>query len=139
MRTGLRAATGPLTIVLLLGLSGCDGSEDPIGRFEWSELPTAPVSEYSIAEPFGAEIAFIGEFNTPTACFRVSPQFERQGSTGTLRIRAQLTDRDNCEQAVSSYRYQGLLRGLSGVTELRVRHEVSGEDPSEFVHDLTIS
>lgn len=139
MRIGLRTTAGLSAIALMLGLSGCDDSEDAIGRFEWSELPSAPVTEYSSATAFGAEVAFIGELNTPTACFGVTPHYQQAGASGTLRIRASLTDRQDCEQSPRSYRYQGLLRGLAGVAELRVRHEVEGEETSEFVHDLTAS
>ncbi|HEX2166439.1 MAG TPA: hypothetical protein VHG09_04300 [Longimicrobiales bacterium] len=137
MKMGLRATAGLSAIVLLLGLSGCEDSEDAIGRFEWSELPTAPVDEYSSADVFATAVAFIGEFNTPTGCYRVTPAYEQSGASGTLRIRAGLTDRDDCGQEVTSYRYQGLLQGLGGVTELRVRHEIEGEETNEFVHDLT--
>ena len=139
MRIEMRAAAGVSAIGLMLVLSACDSSEDAIGRFEWSELPSAPVTEYSSAETFGTEVAFLGEFNTPTACFRVTPLYQESGTSGTLRIRAVLTDQPNCGQSVTSYRYQGMLRGLDGVTELRVRHEVEGEGTSEFVHDLTAS
>jgi hypothetical protein len=139
MRLGRRAAAGLSAISLMLGVSGCDsfGPGETIGQFEWSELPNAPVTEFSSAETFGSEIVFLGEFNTPTSCFRVTPQYDEAGATGTLRIRSVLVNQPNCGQSVTSFRYQGQLRDMDGITELRVRHEVEGEQSSEFVHDLT--
>lgn len=138
MRIG-RCATAVLAAVtLLLGSSACDtfGPGDKLGQFEWGEIDTGPVTETSDVEVIGQEILFIGEFNTPTSCFRLSPDYRESGSVGTLRVRALTENRSNCVQETASFRYQGLLRGITRINELRVRHEIEGLQATEFIHPV---
>lgn len=122
-----------------LVLGGCDalGPADILGQFEWSELPDTPVNEQVEATLFGVDVPFLGQLNTPTACYAIVPDVQDNGASLTLRIFVNGSDRSaGCEERSSSFRYQGLLRGVTRATELRVLHIVEGVGTTEFVLPL---
>jgi hypothetical protein len=124
---------------IAFSLAACDvvGPEDTLGQFEWGELETGPVEEYAIAERFGSEVVVLGELNAPTACYRLEADASKSGSRATLTIDVATTTSPNCAERIGSYRYSALLRGLDGIDELRVVHNVAGGETTEYIIPLT--
>ncbi|HEX6134122.1 MAG TPA: hypothetical protein VFZ24_09165 [Longimicrobiales bacterium] len=124
-------------LALCLAVVGCDtlGPSDPLGRFDWAELEQTS-AEASQFTQIGLDVLLIGDINTPTSCFRLSPDYQASGTTATLRIRALATNRTGCSAQPTTYRYNATLRNLEGMTDLRVVHDVEGEQPREYNHSL---
>jgi hypothetical protein len=134
-------APGVLAILLVLPvLSGCDTfSPETLGTFTWSELEGGPVEELSTFAAIGTDVLVLGELNTPTACFSLSPDLQESSSRLTLRIEARNRETPNCAQRIGSYRYEAQLNGLDvGTYELIIVHDVPG-NRTEFRHSLIIS
>lgn len=135
MRNGRTVTLGAIALLL----AACDvvGPEDTLGQFEWGELENGPVEEYAIAERFGSEVVVLGELNAPTACYRLEADASKSGSRATLTIDVATTTSPNCAERIGSYRYSALLRGLDGIDELRVVHDVAGGERTEHIISLT--
>lgn len=137
MRNARRAA---LAIAAVLTAGGCDavGPGETLGQFEWSELDDGPVNEFSDFTVIGREIVLLGELNTPTPCYRLRADVAKTSSRITVRIDGTSTGSPNCGEETGSFRYSGLLRDVQGFDELRVIHDITGGETTEFVHDLTV-
>lgn len=124
---------------IALSLAACDvvGPEETLGQFEWGEVETGPVEEFSDFALFGAEVVVLGELNAPSACYRLEPDVVKSGSRVTLTIDVRSSTSPNCADRTGSYRYSALLRRLNGIDELRVIHKVQGGETTEFIHSLT--
>ena len=125
-----------------LAVGGCDafGPGDMLGQFEWAELPETPVEESAEATLIGTEVPFLGQLNTPTACFEIEPDVRDNGDVIVLRILVNDSDRSTgCEERATSFRYQGLLRRVTRATELRVQHVVEGVGTTEFELPLDVT
>lgn len=134
-------ALGALGLLLMLPLlSGCDTLTGPetLGNFSWSEIEGGPVEAFADYAAFGRDVLVLGEFNTPTACFRLNPHLTESASRLTLRIEARSTQTPNCANRVGSFRYEATLNALdTGTYALVIIHDVQG-DLSEFEHTLII-
>lgn len=128
-------------LALLIPLSGCDSLTGPktLGAFSWAEIEGGPVDEMSDFVALGREVLVIGEFNTPTACYSLSPHLTESRSRLTLRVEARTTQTPNCAQRIGSYRYEVFLNSLdNGSYDLIIIHDVQGGDRSEFEHSFVI-
>ena len=131
---------GVLAVLVLLTLSGCDTfAPETLGSFTWSELEGGPVEEMSTFTAIGRDVLVLGELNTPTACYSLSPDLNETSARLTLRIEARNRDSPNCAQRVGSFRYDAQLNGLdNGTYDLIVVHDIGG-NRTEFEHQLVIS
>jgi hypothetical protein len=131
---------GVLAVLVLLTLSGCDTfAPETLGSFTWSELEGGPVEEMSTFTAIGRDVLVLGELNTPTACYSLSPDLTETSARLTLRIEARNRDSPNCAQRVGSFRYDAQLNGLdNGTYDLIVVHDIGG-NRTEFEHQLVIS
>ena len=136
MRNGRRNLVALSAIALSLAACDVVGPEDTLGQFEWGELENGPVEEYAVAERFGDEVVVLGELNAPTACYKLEPDASKSGSRVTLTIDVTTTTSPNCADRTGSYRYSALLRGLDGIDELRVVHDVAGGETTEYIISL---
>src|SRR5690606_3337522 len=102
--------TPGLTMMILAGSlasAGCDalGPEEKLGEFTWEELAGAPITEQVEIVKVGSEILFLGQLNTPTACYRIEPLFDDNGTSVTMHIRVLENIRTGCGDRESAYRY----------------------------------
>lgn len=127
------------TLVCVLA-AGCEvlGPADTLGQFEWVELPS-PAAESSQFSKIGRDVVLLGTVNTTASCFELKPTYTESGSTATLRVRAARTNRPGCGDGATTYQYEGFLRSVEDMTELRIIHDVEGEGSREYTHDLTLS
>jgi hypothetical protein len=98
-----------------------------LDEFEYGELTHGTEISTSIdAQGFSSEVIFVGQFNTPDPCFRITGRVEHSGSNVTLRLTADRT-RTGCENILGAFRYAGAIRGLSpGTYQFRIVHEFPG-------------
>ena len=138
MKNGTNAL-GALGLLLLL--SACDTvtGPDTLGSFTWTEIEGGgTVEAFADFAAFGSDVLVLGEFNTPTACFRLTPHLTETASRLTLRVEARSTQTPNCADRTGAFRYEATLNGLdSGTYALVIVHDVQG-NLSEFEHTLNI-
>lgn len=138
MKNGPRAILTAAATALAAAACGITGTDedDLIGRFEWYELEGEPAEEFSEVVPAGRDILVLGEFGTPTACYRLTPSVQTSGSRIDLTITASPSSSQNCGDREGAYRYDGQIVWPEGTDELRVVHAVSGGSTTEHVHSL---
>jgi hypothetical protein len=138
MKNGTNAL-GALGLLLLL--SACDTvtGPDTLGSFTWTEIEGGgTVEAFADFAAFGSDVLVLGEFNTPSACFRLTPHLTESSTRLTLRIEARTTQTPNCADRVGAFRYEATLNGIeNGTYALVIVHDVQG-DLSEFEHTLNI-
>ena len=136
----MRNGRGSIVLMgaIALSLAACDvvGPEETLGSFAWGEVENGPVEEFSDFSRFGAEVVVLGRLNAPTACYRLEPDVSKSGARVTLTVRVNTTTSPNCADRTGSYEYNGTLRGLNGIDELRVVHNVQGGETTEYIHSL---
>jgi hypothetical protein len=129
------------SMLVLLAVAGCGVTEpNPLEDFRWIAVENADeVTEGIDAAPFFGDINVLGQFKTPTLCFNVDSDFERNGSTLTIRVTARPSNATNCQRTPGGYRYTAVLRRLgSGTYTLRVVHAVSGAAEREFTETVEL-
>jgi hypothetical protein len=138
MRNGTNALG---TLGLLFLLSGCDTLTGPetLGAFSWAEIEGGgTVEAFADFAAFGRDVLILGEFNTPTACFRLTPHLTESATRLTLRIEARTTQTPNCADRTGAFRYEATLNGIdNGTYALVIVHDVQG-NLTEFEHSLII-
>lgn len=118
---------------------GCSEITAPrlITTFEWGEVedPETVVEGISSTVALG-DFFLSGQFQTPSRCFELRPEFERSDSRLTVRIVAGPTASPNCDQNTGGFRYTASITNLEfGTYDLRVVHEATG---GEFRESVTI-
>lgn len=131
-------AAAALACVVAAGCDSVLGNEQTLGRFEWVELPS-PAAETSQFSKFGRDVVLLGTVNTTASCYELQPNYSESGSTATLRVRAVRTNRPSCAEGATTYQYEGFLRDVDDMATLRIIHDVEGETPREYIHDLTVT
>ncbi len=137
-----RNRVAPLMAVLLLAVSGCSLSTEPVvfQDFQWIALENAnQVVEGMDAAVFAGDVALLGQMKTPTLCFRLSGRLERGDKTLTVRVTAEPNNSQTCGNAPGGYQYTAAIRGLdSGEYTLNVVHAVSGATDKQYSKTLVI-
>lgn len=140
MLTGFRSFVA--VAALACAAAGCDlvTDPDPLEDFQWAELTHGEtVDERVDVTVVPGEIFILGELNTPTACYSLTADFDKNGSRLLLRISARSTNTPNCQPILGAYRYTAVLRHLNrGTYEFTVEHDVGGGDTREFTESVTI-
>lgn len=131
----------PLAFLTLAGIAlamnGCGISEpsELLGDFDWLELEGVEATETSdIAVLGGNMVIFVGEFSTPTACYKLVPEARSKGATATLTIAARLMKSSTCAERAGAYRYQGSMQVRGDARELKVIHKVEDGESTEHLH-----
>jgi hypothetical protein len=133
--------TAVLTGLFALAV-GCDlvTDPDPLEEFHWGPVENgAELTEGMDAVGVFGEIQMLGQIRTPTLCYGLEPDFERDGHKLTLRVTAESTDAPNCAEEPGGFRYTGVLRHLDGGTyEFRAIHIVPELGTQEFTVNITL-
>lgn len=129
------------TVVALWVAAGCSAVTDPveIDEFRWSPLAD-PETRVSVATSTSAlSLLYIqGVLTTPSPCYGLSSDFQKDGEKLTLLIDARPTSGTNCDSGPGAFEYTGVITNLKRRTyDLRVVHDVQGGDGDEF--NLTVS
>ncbi len=135
-----RLAVG-LTLVLLSN-SGCDLTTEPVAfqDFQWLAIENPnEVVEGIDAAALGGDIALLGQLKTPSLCFRLTADFERDGSVLTVRVTAQQSTSPNCSSTPGGYQYTAAIRGLDdGDYTLQVIHLVPGSSGKAYTKSVSV-
>jgi hypothetical protein len=133
-----------IVVLLCVGLLGaaCDSVTglDALGSFSWGELDEGTVAEEGIdVTGVLGEIFVLGELTTPTRCYRLTAEADRDGDRVTLRVDANSTGTDNCNTVQGNYRYTAVIRNLPPATyQVRAVHAVSGGETLEFSDTISV-
>ena len=139
-----RSTPGPIPwlAAAVIAASGCDLATEPVALqdFQWIAVENAnDVTEGFDAAAFGGDVALLGQIKTPTLCFKLSADFDRSGSTLTVRVTAQQSNSPNCGSAPGGYQYTAAIRGLSdGNYTLHAIHSVPGSSDKEYTETVTV-
>ena len=128
--------------VVYLVLSGCSGLTDPrlITDFEWGEVeePETVVEGISTTVALG-DLFILGQFNTPSHCYNLEADFQKDGTNLTVRVNARPTGSPNCDESMGGFRYTARVVNLKFDTyELRVIHDIAGGTGGEFTESVII-
>ncbi len=128
--------------LVLLALSGCSDLTGPrlLTTFEWGEVeePDTIVEGISTTVALG-DLFLVGQFRTPSHCYELDSDFQRDGTRLTVRVEARPTGSPNCDQSPGGFRYTASVTNLKFDTyELRVIHDVTGGSGGEYTKTVTI-
>lgn len=127
---------------VLLAASGCTLATEPVvfQDFQWLAIENASsVTEGMDAAEFGGDVALLGQMKTPSLCFKLNADFDRDGSALIVRVAAQQSDSPNCAATPGGYQYTAAIRGLGkGDYTVRVVHSVPGGADKEYSKTITV-
>lgn len=128
--------------VVFLALSGCSDLTGPrlITNFEWGEVeePETIVEGISTTVALGT-LFILGQFNTPSHCYNLEADFQRNGTKLRIQVMAKPTDSPNCDQSLGGFRYTAQVTNLKFDTyELRVIHDITGGNGGEFTETVIV-
>jgi hypothetical protein len=132
----------PWIAAALLAVSGCGLSTEPVAfqDFQWLAIENAnDVTEGMDAAALGGDIALLGQMKTPTLCFRLNADFDRNASTLTVHVTAQQSSSPNCGATPGGYQYTAAIRGLErGDYTVQVIHTVQGGTDKSFSKSISV-
>jgi hypothetical protein len=132
----------PWIAAALLAVSGCGLSTEPVAfqDFQWLAIENAnDVTEGMDAAALGGDIALLGQMKTPTLCFRLNADFDRNASTLTVHVTAQQSSSPNCGTTPGGYQYTAAIRGLErGDYTVQVIHTVQGGTDKSFSKSISV-
>jgi hypothetical protein len=127
---------------VLLGLSGCDITTEPVQlqEFQWLAVDNpSDVVDGMDAAAFQGDVALLGQMKTPTLCFRLTSALDVVAPTVTVRITAVPSDSPNCGNQPGGYQYTAAIRGLDdGDYTVRVIHTVPGIADKQFTKSVSV-
>lgn len=139
----LKKLRAPIGLTLsILALSGCSDITGPrmVTEFNWGEVqdPETVVEGVSTTVALG-DLFILGEFNTPTRCYALEAEFNRNDKNLTLRVVAKSNNSPSCDERLGGYRYTASVANLRfGTYTLKVTHVVAGAVEGEFTETVTI-
>ena len=132
----------PWIAASLLASSGCGLSTEPVALqdFQWLAIENAnDVTEGMDAAAFGGDVALLGQMKTPTLCFKLNADFDRNASTVTVHVTAQQSTSTTCSSTPGGYQYTAAIRGLEkGDYTLQVIHSVPGAGDKAYTKTISI-
>lgn len=131
-----------LTAVAIATLAGCDFVTDanPLQDFQWLAVDdSSAVQEGIDAVAFNGDIDLIGQLRTPSLCYSLNADFNRNGSNISVHVAATSTQSTTCSHTPGGFQYTALIRGLgSGDYTLRVTHSVAAGAETTYTKSLSI-
>jgi hypothetical protein len=126
----------------LLAVSGCDlvTTPDLLQDFDWVAVENPDnIQEGIDAAVLAGDVQFLGQLRTPSLCYKLSADFNREGQTLNIRVDAASSNSPTCAQSSGGFRYTGALRNLgSGSYTFRVIHAVAGQTEKVYTKSLEI-
>ena len=128
--------------VVFLALVGCSDLTGPrlLTTFEWGEVeePETVVEGISTSVALG-DLFVLGQFNTPSHCYELKADFQRNDAKLKVHVTAKPTGSSNCDETLGGFRYTSSMTNLKfGTYELRVIHDVTGGTQNEYTKTVTI-
>ncbi len=129
------ASVATLLSCLLLAL-GCKSVTSPVDldEFRWSPMPS-PETLVPKAEATSALLILYiqGLLQTPSPCYGLSGDFEKNGNRLTLVVSATPSAGTNCDSGVGGFEYTAVITDLKKRTyDLKVVHNVEGGERKEY-------
>jgi len=136
----MRPFTVLTLLVLSLAVTGCSGFTDVdlITDFQWGEVedPSTVTEGIDVTVALG-ELFILGQLNTPTRCYNLTPDFSLNGSTLTLTVSARSTGAANCNTDQGGFRYTAAVLSLDfGTYQLRVVHDIEEDQGGTFTETI---
>ncbi len=140
-----RRAFATLAMTLALGLLGAAGCADVTGvdymkEFTVGTMPDPETLVPGVEANSALRLLYIqGLVQTPSPCYDLAGDFEKKGSTLTLRVEAERDDGTGCEVGKGGFRYNALVGGLKrGSYTLKVVHTIDGAQASQFTLSVEV-
>ena len=120
---------------------GCNAITDPveIDEFRWSPMDDPETRVPGASASSALSLLYIqGVLQTPSHCYGLLSDFQKEGNRLTLSIDARPVSGTECDSGIGAFEYTAVITNLKRRSyDLRVNHDVQGGEGGHF--NLTVS